>query len=142
MFDPNSRHCTTCQTVNPETDEDGETTCCLDTVCEVDADGRCYRCNPLCGICGFDIVGGFDLDARGRQIHPESRCTEAIEKVSGAEKKSRTPRKSAERKLAEGAGVVKPESAPKSRQSGSHAQCDHPATKSARAACRKARAGK
>src|SRR3546814_7036325 len=100
MFDPNSRHCTTCQTVNPETDEDGETTCCLDTVCEVDADGRCYRCNPLCGICGFDIVGGFDLDARGRQIHPESRCTEAIEKASGAEKKSRTPRKSAERKLA------------------------------------------
>lgn len=138
MFDPNSRHCTTCQTVNPETDEDGETTCCLDTVCEVDADGRCARCNPLCGICGFDIVGGYEFDARQRQIHPGGKCTEALDKASPAAKKTKT-RKSPERKLAEGAGVVKPAT---SRQSGSHASCDHPATKSARAACRKARAGK
>lgn len=135
MFEPNSRHCTTCQTVNPETDEDGETTCCLDTVCQVDADGRCDRCNPLCGICGFDIVGGYELDARNRTIHPDRKCTEALDKASAATKKPARVRKSPERKLAESAGVIPSTT----RRAGSHADCDHPATKSARAACRKAK---
>jgi hypothetical protein len=138
MFEPNTTHCTTCLTVNPETDDDGETTCCLDTVCTVDADGRCPRCNPLCGICGFDIVGGYDLDARQRTIHPESRCTDAINKASAAAKKTAKPAVKPQRKLAESAGLV----APVKRASGSHSACEHEATKSARAACRKRNAGK
>jgi hypothetical protein len=129
MFDPMSKHCTTCQTIDPETDEDGETTCCLDTVCEVDENGRCYRCNPLCGLCGFEITGGWELDARQRQIHPESRCTEALDKASPAAKKTA--------KKAAAAPVVKEMKVVGVR--GAHAECDHAATKSARAACRRQR---
>ena len=103
-FNPNTRHCTTCNVENPETDEDGETTCCLDTVCDVDADGHCYRCNPLCALCGFEITEGFEIDARHRQIHPERRCTEALDKASAAAKKSTKPAaKKPERVLAESA---------------------------------------
>lgn len=137
-FNPNTRHCTTCNVENPETDEDGETTCCLDTVCDVDADGRCYRCNPLCALCGFEITEGFEIDARGRQIHPERRCTAALDAASAAVKKAAKPAVKPARKLAESAGLV----APVKRSSGSHAACEHEATKSARAACRKRNAAK
>lgn len=134
-YPPNSRHCTTCQIENPETDEDGETTCCLDTVCTVNADGRCDRCNPLCGLCGFEITGGYEFDARQRQIHPERKCTEALNKASAAAKKTTKP---AAKKT-----VTPASSAPVKRVSGSHADCTHEATKSARAACRRAKnAGK
>jgi hypothetical protein len=132
-FTPNSTHCTTCHTENPEVNEDEETTCCLDTVCEVNDLGRCARCNPLCDLCGFEILGGFEIENR-RVIHPDRLCPSAkVEKP----KKAPRERVSAERKLAEKAGVVQPETR---RQSGSHADCTHEPTKSARAACRRKRA--
>lgn len=139
MFQPGERHCTTCHIINPDTDDDGETTCCLDTVCETDAiTGRCDRCNPLCAICGFDCVDGWEIDARNRVIHPERKCTEALNRASAAAKKSTTPAVKPQRKLAESAGIV----APVKRSSGSHSACEHEATKAARAACRKRNAAK
>lgn len=128
MFEPLTRHCTTCHTIDPETDEDGETTCCTNTVCEVDADGHCYRCNPLCALCGFEITNGWEYDARQRQIHFGRRCTEALDKASPAVKK--TAKKTTP--------VVKEAKVVGVR--GAHADCDHEATKSARAACRRKRA--
>jgi len=136
-FTPNSTHCSTCQTENPEINSDGETECCLDTVCEVNAEGRCPRCNPLCDLCGFEIIGGFEIENR-RVIHPGRECPNA---EPAPTKITRKPRKSAERKLAESAGVVQPETTPR-RASGSHADCEHEPTKSARAKCRRERAGK
>jgi len=136
MFTPGERHCTTCHTVDPETDEDGETTCCLDTVCEADETGRCDRCNPLCGLCGFEISDGWELDARNRQIHSEGRCTEALDKASPAVKKTR---KTPQRKLAESAGIVSESTPESAAKRGTHAACEHPATKAARAACRRKR---
>lgn len=132
-FTPNSTHCTTCHVEDPELNEDGETTCCLDTVCEVNAVGRCPRCNPLCDLCGFEIIGGFDIENR-RVIHPDRLCPSA---EPAPTKITRKPRKSAERTLAEKAGVVQETTR---RASGSHADCDHEPTKSARAACRRKRA--
>lgn len=131
MFDPNTKHCTTCQAVNPETDEDGETTCCLDTVCEVDENGRCDRCNPQCTICGWDMTDGYEIDSRGFRVHPDKTCPKGDEP-----KKTRT-RKPAAKK------TEKTTATPTKRASGSHADCDHDSTKSARAACRRQRnAGK
>jgi len=133
LFTADSTHCANCLTENPDVDDDGETSCCLDIVCEVNALGRCPRHNPICDLCGFEITDGPDIE-NGRVIHVDRQCpTAKVEKP----KKAPRQRQSPERKLAEGAGVVKP-STP--RQSGSHADCDHEPTKSARAACRRKRA--
>lgn len=138
MFQPQTKHCTTCHKLDPETDDDGYTTCCLDTVCEVDADGHCDRCNPKCVLCGFEIIDGYDLDQRkGGPVHPMRQCPKGTEKK--VRRNASRPRKSPERVLAESAGIVVKEMkvvAPR----GAHAECDHASTKAARAACRRKRA--
>ena len=74
LFAINSEHCTTCHTENPPTNDDGYTTCCNDSVCEVNAQGRCARCNSLCHICGWAMTDGYAVDPRGFYVHPDNTC--------------------------------------------------------------------
>src|SRR3546814_129493 len=96
----------------------------------VDENGRCDRCNPQCTICGWDMTDGYEIDARGFRVHPDKTCPK------GDEKPAKKTRKPAAKKTS--APVVKEMKVVGVR--GAHAECDHPATKSARAACRKRRA--
>ncbi len=102
---------------------------------------------PTCALCGFAIE---DIDlatetARGL-IHFDRQCPKGETKKAQPARRPaarKTPTaKSAERVLAESAGIVVREMKIVGLR-GAHAECDHAATKSARAACRKARnAGK
>jgi uncharacterized protein GlcG (DUF336 family) len=99
---------------------------------------------PTCTLCGFAIE---DIDlatetARGL-VHFDRQCPKGEAKPAPKKRarKTATTPKSAERVLAEGAGIVVKEMTIVGVR-GAHAECDHAATKSARAACRKARAGK
>lgn len=96
---------------------------------------------PTCALCGF-VIEDIDLSeetARGL-IHFDRQCPKGAEKkAKPARKIAATPKKSPERVLAEGAGIVVKEMKIVDVR-GAHAECDHAATKSARAACRKAKA--
>lgn len=135
LFTANSQHCTNCRDENPATDEEGYTLCCNDSVCDVNAEGRCMRCNPLCHICGWEMTDGYEVNKRGDHVHPDNTCPK------GESPKVKRVKKTAERKLAENAGIV-PKAPSMAAASGSHANCDHEPTKSARAKCRRERAGK
>lgn len=88
-----------------------------------------------CTLCGWVIedpaLATFTSETEA--IHYDRTCPK------GDAPKVKPARKSAERKLAEGAGIVVKEMKIVGVR-GAHAECDHPATKSARAACRKAKA--
>lgn len=98
---------------------------------------------PTCSLCGWEIE---DLDlatqtARGLE-HFDRQCPKGdAPKAKPARKiaAKKAPAKSPERVLAEGAGIVVKEMKIVGVR-GAHAECDHAATKSARAACRKAKA--
>lgn len=96
---------------------------------------------PTCALCGF-VIEDIDLSeetARGL-IHFDRQCPKGAEKkAKPARKIAAAPKKSSERVLAEGAGIVVKEMKIVGVR-GAHAECDHAATKSARAACRKAKA--
>lgn len=101
---------------------------------------------PTCTLCGFAIE---DIDLvtetdRG-PVHFDRQCPKGETKKAKPARKTtarKAPAKSAERVLAESAGIVVKEMKIVGVR-GAHAECDHAATKSARAACRKARnAGK
>lgn len=97
---------------------------------------------PICTLCGFAIE---DIDlvtetARG-PVHFDRQCPKGETKKAKPARKTTTAAKRPERVLAEGAGIVVKEMKIVGVR-GAHAECDHAATKSARAACRKARAGK
>lgn len=94
-----------------------------------------------CTLCGWVIedpaLATFASD--NTATHYDRTCPKGNEKPAP---KKRAERKSPERVLAEGAGIVVKEMKIVGVR-GAHAECDHAATKSARAACRKARnAGK
>ena len=103
-------------TVTPESDETPEET--------------------RCTLCGW-VIEDLDLATMTKTgiVHFDRQCPKGEAKP---EKKTRA-RKSPERKLAEGAGIVVKEMKVVGVR-GAHAECDHEATKSARAACRKRRA--
>ena len=97
---------------------------------------------PTCALCGFAIE---DIDlatetARGL-VHFDRQCPKGEPKKAPRKTAARkTPAaKSPDRVLAEGAGIVVKEMKIVGVR-GAHAECSHPATKSARAACRKAKA--
>lgn len=98
---------------------------------------------PTCVLCGWEIE---DLDlseetSRGL-AHFDRQCPkgDAPKAKPAAKRAPRKPAaKSPERVLAEDAGIVVKEMKIVGVR-GAHAECDHPATKSARAACRKAKA--
>ncbi|QWT29877.1 hypothetical protein PP631_gp096 [Streptomyces phage KimJongPhill] len=97
---------------------------------------------PTCALCGF-VIEDIDLSeetARGL-IHFDRQCPKGAEKKAKPARKTApaAPKKSPERVLAEGAGIVVKEMKIVGVR-GAHAECDHAATKSARAACRKAKA--
>lgn len=100
--------------------------------------------DTTCHLCGFQIDPLDIEDTRRGPQHADRQCpTGAAPKPKRATRTRKTP----ERKLAEGAGLVKNlrdaglTLNPASRSTGSHSNCEHPATKSARAACRKRNAG-
>lgn len=90
-----------------------------------------------CSLCGWVIedpaLASFEGDTAR---HYDRTCPKGTEKP--APKKRSTTTKP-ERKLAEGAGIVVKEMKIVGVR-GAHAECDHAPTKSARAACRKAKA--
>lgn len=93
-----------------------------------------------CALCGW-VIEDLDLSEETSRgvIHFDRQCPKGNEKPAP---KKRATAKKPERVLAEGAGIVVKEMKVVGVR-GAHAECDHPATKSARAACRKARnAGK
>lgn len=98
---------------------------------------------PTCALCGW-VIEDLDLaeeTTRGL-IHYDRTCPKGdAPKAKPARKTAakKTPAKSPERVLAESAGIVVKEMKIVGVR-GAHAECDHPATKSARAACRKAKA--
>lgn len=91
-----------------------------------------------CTLCGWVIedpaLATFTSETDA--IHYDRTCPKGDTKPAP---KKRAPRKSAERVLAEGAEIVVKEMKIVGVR-GAHAECDHAATKSARAACRKAKA--
>jgi hypothetical protein len=100
---------------------------------------------PTCALCGFAIED-IDLSTETDRglVHFDRQCPKGAPKPAPKKRAERkTPAtKSPERVLAEGAGIVVKEMKIVGVR-GAHAECDHAATKSARAACRKARnAGK
>jgi hypothetical protein len=87
-----------------------------------------------CAICKFEITDPDLTDESSRgPIHFDRQCPKGTEKVAPK------ARKTAERKLAEGAGIVVKEMKIVGAR-GVHAECDHETSKSARAACRRAKA--
>lgn len=132
MFKPNTAHCTTCNETSPEVDSDGYTRCCNDTVCVTDSTGRCDRCNPLCESCGWEMTDGWQTDARGRRVHPDKTCPKGTEPKKPARKRQPVAPKMGDPIVVKEMRVV--------GVRGAHAECDHPATSSARAKCRRERA--
>jgi len=86
-----------------------------------------------CSLCGWVIedpaLATFTADTA---IHYDRTCPKGDAKPAP---KARKAAVKPERKLAENVGLA----APVKRASGSHGACEHEATKSARAACRKSR---
>ncbi len=101
---------------------------------------------PNCALCGFAIED-IDLSTETDRglIHFDRQCPKGETKKAKPARRpaarKTTTAKPAERVLAESAGIVVKEMKIVGLR-GAHAECDHAATKSARAACRKARAGK
>ncbi len=83
-----------------------------------------------CTLCGWIIEDPALATFTGDDaIHYDRTCPTSVDK------KPAKPAVKPARKLAESAGIV----SPSTRASGSHSACEHEATKSARAACRKSR---
>lgn len=110
----------------------------LTIVSEIPAEEAELRCT-LCGwVIEDPALATFTNDTDA--IHYDRTCPKGDTKP--APKKTRKPAaKKPERVLAEGAGIVVKEMKIVGVR-GAHAECDHPATKSDRAACRKRNAAK
>lgn len=109
----------------------------LTIVSEIPAEEDELRCT-LCGwVIEDPALATFTNDTDA--IHYDRTCPKGETKP--APKKRPAAKKTPERALAEGAGIVVKEMKIVGVR-GAHAECDHAATKSARAACRKQRAGK
>jgi hypothetical protein len=86
-----------------------------------------------CSLCGWVIEDpALATFTDTTAVHYDRTCPKGDTKPAP---KARKAAVKPERKLAESAGIV----APVKRASGSHSDCEHAATKSARAACRKSR---